>query len=81
MGLVAGELRRRRWTESDLSGRPKGDPAKVEIAGRLRSETTMTLAWVARRLEMGIKTHLVHLLYGTVERRERRADGLVTTID
>ena len=36
---------------------------KLRIARRLREETTMTLAWIARRLRMGSKTHLAHLLY------------------
>jgi hypothetical protein len=29
----------------------------------LREETTMTMAWIAHRLNMGTKTHLAHLLY------------------
>src|SRR5438552_2362442 len=29
----------------------------------LRRKTTMTMAWVAQRLQMGTKTHLGHLLY------------------
>ena len=41
----------------------KGDPAKVKLAQRLRAETTMTLNWIAQRLQMGTKTHLAHLLY------------------
>jgi len=36
---------------------------KLRIAWRLREETTLTLAWIARRLQMGSKTHLAHLLY------------------
>jgi hypothetical protein len=31
----------------------KGHRKKVEIALRLRRETTMTLAWIAQRLQMG----------------------------
>jgi hypothetical protein len=46
-----------------LEQRPKGDPEKVNIAQRMRCETTMTLAWIAKRLGMGTKTHLAHLLY------------------
>ena len=30
---------------------------------RLRAETTMTLAWIAQRLNMGTKTHLAHPFY------------------
>jgi len=41
-----------------------GDPKKIKIALRLRKETTMTLAWIAKRLHLGAKTHPSHLLYG-----------------
>jgi hypothetical protein len=46
-----------------LGQRRKGDAKKLRMALRLREETTMTLAWIARRLERGTKTHLSHLLY------------------
>jgi len=61
--IVLEELRKLRWKEDHLGQRRKGDPAKVKIALRLRRETTMTLAWIAQRLQMGTKTHLCHLLY------------------
>ena len=61
--LVREQLRARGWKESDLVKRRKGDPEKVAIAQVLRAKTTMTLAWIAQRLEMGTKTHLAHLLY------------------
>jgi REP element-mobilizing transposase RayT len=61
--IVAEELARRRWKPEDLARRRKGDAEKLVIAGRLRRETTMTLAWIAERLRMGTKTHLAHLLY------------------
>ncbi len=61
--LVDEELRRRRWKEENLKRSRKGDPVKVQIARRLRGETTMTLEWIAHRLNMGTKTHLAHLLY------------------
>jgi DNA-binding CsgD family transcriptional regulator len=32
------------------------------MAQRLRRETTMTLAWIAARLQMSAKTDLAHLL-------------------
>ena len=50
---MAEELKRRKWDEAALSARRKGDKEKVQIANRLRGETTMTLAWIARRLVMG----------------------------
>ena len=61
--IVQQALKRLNWTESQLSCRPKGDPKKLRIAMDLRAQTTMTLAWIADRLQMGTKTHLSHLLY------------------
>ena len=52
------------WEETDLRERRKGDPDKVRIARRLREETTMTLAWIAQRLHMGVWTHVSNLLRG-----------------
>ena len=62
-GIVEEELRKRKWEEKTLVARRKGDAGKVVVAERLRRETTMTLEWIARRLRMGTKTHLAHLLY------------------
>ena len=50
--LLAEELKRRRWTALDLAQRRKGDAQKLRIARRLRQETTMTLNWMAKRLNM-----------------------------
>ncbi len=61
--IVREELRRHKWTEASLGTRRKGDPGKIEVAKRLRKETTMTLAWIAQRLKIGTKTYLSHLLY------------------
>lgn len=61
--IVDEELRRALWSEAELKLRQKGDPEKLRIARRLRSETTMTLQWIATKLHMGTKTHLSHLLY------------------
>jgi putative transposase len=60
--LVREELAKQGWLEADLGRRRKGDPGKVRIARRLRAETTMTLAWIARRLQMGVWTHVSNLL-------------------
>ena len=66
--LIREELSRLRWGESQLKQRRKGDPAKIQIALRLRRETTMTLGWIAEQLHMGTKTHLAHLLYWQARR-------------
>jgi putative transposase len=61
--ILQEELKRLGWGALELGGHSKGHPQKVRIAARLRQETTMTLKWVADRLQMGAPTHLAHLLY------------------
>jgi putative transposase len=68
--VLASELAARSWTEEDLKTRKKGDPVKVEIASRLRRETTMTLRWIAGRLTMGSLAYLNNQLY--LARKKRR---------
>ena len=67
--LVADGLRKARWTEADLRRRRKSDPVKIGLAAQLRRETTMTLKWIAERLQMGAWTHLNKRLY------EHRKEG------
>src|SRR5690606_29831640 len=50
---MSEELRRLRWSSADLKLRMKTDPAKVQIALRLRAETTLTIRWIAERLSLG----------------------------
>ena len=61
-GIVATELKRQGWTPEELELRRKGDREKVKIARRLRTETTMTLKWIAAELHMGAWTHVSNLL-------------------
>ena len=51
--IIAEELRRLRWISADLKLRMKTDPAKVQIALRLRAETTLTIRWIAERWNLG----------------------------
>jgi len=60
--IVVQELKRLRWAESELQARRKGDKHKVALAGRLRRETTMSLKWIAQRLNMGSWTYVSNLL-------------------
>jgi len=60
--VVAQEMKRRQWNEAELGRRAKGDAQKVTIAVRLRAETTMTVKWIAQRLQMGAPGHVNHLL-------------------
>jgi REP element-mobilizing transposase RayT len=60
--LVKEGLRALGWTETDLSARSKGNKDKVKLARQLRTETTMTLRWIANRLQMGSWTYVSNLL-------------------
>ena len=48
---------------SGLGKRAKGDLGKVQIAGRLREETLVTVAWIAARLGMGTAGYVNNRLY------------------
>jgi REP element-mobilizing transposase RayT len=60
--MVAEGLRRLGWGENELRRRAKGDKEKVKLARELRERTTMTLAWIAKRLEMGRWPYVSNLL-------------------
>jgi len=51
--LIAEELARLAWQESDLVTRRKQDPGKQQIAIRLRKETTLSVKQRAERLLFG----------------------------
>jgi hypothetical protein len=51
--IIAEELKRGGWAAGDLEGHPKGDPVKLALATRLRRETTLSLEWIANRLQLG----------------------------
>jgi hypothetical protein len=51
--MIAQELKRLGWVEGELTRQRKGHTHKVALARRLRAETTMSLAWIAERLQMG----------------------------
>ena len=69
--IVAGELKRHGWKESELGLRPKADKVKIALAKRLRKETTMTLKWIAARLQMGSWTYVFNLLSANRDRKQR----------
>jgi REP element-mobilizing transposase RayT len=51
--IIAQELQRRGWTEVELRRRYKSDPEKLDLAVRLRAETTLTMKGIAVRLHLG----------------------------
>ena len=79
--IVTEELKGRRWRPEDLAAKRKGAAAKVAIAVRLRRETTMTLAWITARLQMGTKTHLAHFLYWEGQNSRKKSTILLTDPD
>jgi REP element-mobilizing transposase RayT len=60
--LLSEELEQRGWDEAELVRRRKADQEKLEIAARLRSETTMTWAWIASHLQMGTAGYAANAL-------------------
>ena len=53
--IIAEELRREGWSDTELGERRKSDPFKVALTARLRRETTLTIGWIAARLKMGTR--------------------------
>ena len=53
------------WTEEALGRRAKGEPRKVQTAGRPGAETCVPLLWIAEQLAMGAWTHVAHRLNQT----------------
>ena len=50
------------WEGNELLQHRKGDVDKVQVALRLRRETTMSMKWIARELRMGSWTYVANLL-------------------
>ncbi len=61
--LIAEHLKQVGWEESRMLSRAKGDPVKVELARRLRAQTTMSLKWIANRLQMGSWSYASNLIH------------------
>jgi REP element-mobilizing transposase RayT len=51
--IIAEELPRLGWTRADLEQRSRSAPEKLELAARLRRETTLTMKAIAQRLHLG----------------------------
>lgn len=67
--IIAEELGRLCWQETELVSRRKHDPAKLAIAQRLRKETTLSVKQIALRLHLGTtRSAGVCLLSASAER-------------
>jgi AraC-like DNA-binding protein len=51
--IIAEELGRQGWQEADLLTRRRGDLVKLELAARLRRETTLSIKAIAARVGLG----------------------------
>ena len=75
--IIAEELARRGWPESELATRRRSDPGKLAIAARLRSETTLPIKWIAARVQIGTakgaKSVLPHLAQSQDQRKTASA--------
>lgn len=60
--LISARLKELGWGKGEFAARRKSDQEKVALARNLRSQTTMSFKWIARRLEMGSWTHVSNLL-------------------
>ena len=69
--MLQKELKARGLKAGDLPQRRKGDRDKVEIAWRLRQQTSMTLQWIAQQLQMGSWTYLSNLLASKRKENEK----------
>jgi len=51
--IIAAELHRLGWQEKDLESQRRSHPAKLQMAMRLRRETTLTIKEISARLHLG----------------------------
>lgn len=57
------------WQPAELASRRKHDPAKLEVAARLRRETTLSIKQIATRLHLGTpRSASVRLLTATSQK-------------
>jgi hypothetical protein len=62
--IIAEELGRQGWQEADLAARRRNDPVKLELAARLRRETTLTIKAIAARAHLGSSKAANRSLHG-----------------
>ncbi|MBC2601606.1 transposase [Puniceicoccus vermicola] len=63
-GIVCEELKKRKISEATIISSPKSADWKIEIAKRLRKETTAKNPWIAKRLAMGHPNYVSNLVNG-----------------
>jgi hypothetical protein len=75
--IIAEELARRSWQESERATRRRSDPGKLASAARLGSETTLPINWITARVQIGTakgaKSVLPHLAQSQDQRKTASA--------
>jgi len=66
--IIAEEVKRLGWQETGFAARRKHDPGKVQIALRLRKETTLSVKQIAQRLHFGTSKSASFRLLATMKR-------------
>ncbi|MBX9742200.1 MAG: transposase [Chthoniobacterales bacterium] len=61
--LIQKKLSELKMNFKSLERLPKTDPLKIELAELLRSQTTLSLEWIAAQLKAGVRGTLVNSLY------------------
>ena len=61
--IICDGPRRLLLAEDQLFRMAKGEPRKVAIAKQLKESTEMSSSWIARRLAMGSRSYVDHLLW------------------
>jgi REP element-mobilizing transposase RayT len=69
--IISQELARLGWTEADLAARLKSDPGKLSIAARVRTETTLSIKWIAARLQLGTTKSANAMLHHWIQTHEK----------
>lgn len=62
-GVIRSYLAEGKIGKEDFLKLKKGDPKKVQLAAKLRRETTMTMAWIGRELNAGVPQTLWKALW------------------
>jgi len=80
--IIAEELQRLGWTESELLGQRKSAAGKLALAARLRRETTMPLKWIAARVRLGTtKSANSKLHHWMKENKKPGAHAVMTSVE
>ncbi|MCP5519237.1 MAG: hypothetical protein H7A45_18485 [Verrucomicrobiales bacterium] len=70
--IIGEELQRLGWTRAELEKRNRTAPEKLELAARLRRETTLTIKEIAQRLHRGSWKSATPRLHSLKQKRERQ---------